>query len=208
MNTDRDPGLLHPVLFHHLEAIQNIINNKLSAGHKVRLISAHRTPAQQFEIFKKGRAFLNGTWRIVNRGKVVTFKDGFSKLSNHNFLPSQALDFGIFSGNAYLPETPLYKKIGLGASAFNLTWGGNWTGFTDEPHIEIPPALLFKNNRVLDTGFQWQRYLKIAGTYTGELDGAFGNKSQEALKATTGVTERTVGAWKMLFTKFGPLPLL
>lgn len=79
MTYDRDPQYLHPYITARLQTILDAINYKLPASHTAKLISAHRTPADQFEIFKKGRTFKNGAW--VKTGNVFTYKDGYIKLS-------------------------------------------------------------------------------------------------------------------------------
>ncbi|MFN0030789.1 MAG: M15 family metallopeptidase [Flavobacteriales bacterium] len=206
MPLNRDPLLLHPILATHLEGIIQAISKKLPRGIEAKMISAYRSPAEQFELFKKGRHFVNGIWVKKPGGATVTNIDGFRKKSNHNYLPCVAIDIGLFSGNQYLTNSPHYKHVHAGAKAYGLEWGGNWKKFVDQPHIEIPVELLFQKDRILDEAVQWQRYLKMAGTYAGELDGAFGKKSTAALKATTGNEVRTTAAWKKLVNKYGLLP--
>ena len=43
------------------------------------------------------------------------------------------------------------------------------------------------------------------GTYTGTMDGIFGENSLKALKKTTGKSIRNIKAWDKLFDKFGVL---
>ena len=53
----------------------------------------HRTPEEQFELFKKGRSLnMDGKWIITDRKKVVTYVDGYEKKSKHNAEPSKAID--------------------------------------------------------------------------------------------------------------------
>lgn len=106
-----------------------------------------RTPAFQFGLFKKGRKKINGVWRIVDRSKVVTFKDGYKKKSKHNEKPSLAVDLapwpidwkninrfnylaGLFMGAAERLnfERRIHSKI---------QWGGNWKTFKDWPHFQL-----------------------------------------------------------------------
>ena len=202
MTYDRDPKYLHPYIAERLQSIVDAINAKLPMNHTSKLISAHRTPADQFEIFKKGRTFINGAWKKT--GTTFTGKDGFIKLSRHNYLPCTAYDTGIFNGAAYLEDSPLYKLIKEGTN-IGMDWGGNWISFVDEPHLEIPTAKFFKNNIEKDCGLIWQKYLVKAGTYTKSLDGIFGPESLKALKATTGEDSRNIAAWDKLFDRFGIL---
>jgi peptidoglycan LD-endopeptidase CwlK len=202
MPYDRDPKYLHPYITARLQGILDSIITQLPAGHTAKLISAHRTPADQFEIFKKGRTFKNGAW--VKTGDVFTYKDGYIKLSRHNYLPATAFDTGIFNGNDYLENSPLYKHVKEGVNA-GMDWGGDWTTFTDEPHLEIPTAAFFKKSIEKDCGLVWQKYLVKAGTYTKSLDGIFGPASLTALKEATGENERNIIAWDKLFGQFGTL---
>lgn len=205
MEYARDPRYLHPYIAGNLQQILDAIKAKLPAGHTVRLISAHRTPQDQFELFKKGRTFRNGSWTKPGPGSVVTNLDGFVKKSRHNYFPATAFDVGIFNGNSYITADTLYKHVKEGMR-FGLDWGGNWTGFTDRPHLEIPTNKFFKSNIERDSALVWQRYLAKAGTYTGVLDGYFGEKSVDALKAATGEVSRNIKAWDTLYSRFKILP--
>ena len=53
----------------------------------------------------------------------------------------------MFSGNRYVPESPLYKAVGalykaVGALGMELglEWGGNWKTIVDQPHFQLRPA--------------------------------------------------------------------
>lgn len=203
-NYSRDVLLTHPIIFKNKDLIINSINAKLSNGNTAKIISTHRTQADQFELYKKGRTFKNGTW--IKTGSIITNIDGFKKLSMHNYLPCLSIDIGIFdkSGN-YLPESKDYKKVVEGAKAIGANWGGNWTSIVDQPHIELNSPQFFKNNKTLDVNLQWQLYLKKAGAYSGALDGAFGKKSKEALLAVSGIDLQNMDAWKFLVKKYGVL---
>ncbi|MEI9946088.1 MAG: M15 family metallopeptidase [Chitinophagaceae bacterium] len=198
MSYDRNPKYLHPHIVTRLQLILDAIKVKLPTGHSPKLISAHRTPADQFEIFKKGRSFKNGVW--VKTGQTFTDKDGYIKLSRHNYLPCTAFDIGLFNGTAYLLNSPLYKHIKEGKK-FEMDWGGDWTTLVDQPHLEMPTNIFFKSNIEKDNGLIWQKYLTKAGTYTGVLDGIFGPKSIQALKDATSESERNLKAWDKLFGK-------
>jgi peptidoglycan L-alanyl-D-glutamate endopeptidase CwlK len=202
MKYDRNPRYLHPFIALKLEDILDAIQAKLPEGYTCKMISAQRTPEDQFKLFKKGRAFQNGTWVIVDRSKVVTHKDGFSSLSRHNYLPSTAIDIGIFRNNEYQSKPALYQAVGE-AKKLGLDWGGDWTSFRDTPHLEIPKRIFFENDINKDNGYIWQQYLKKAGTYKGVLDGIFGPKSIAALKAATGESTRNMAAWDKLYEGHG-----
>jgi peptidoglycan L-alanyl-D-glutamate endopeptidase CwlK len=142
----------------------------------------------------------------VKTGSTVTNLDGFNKLSNHNYLPCLSIDIGIFDKNGkYLENSSEYKKVKFGALKIGADWGGDWTSFVDQPHIELKLSQLYKKNKILDVNLQWQLYLQKAGAYTGALDGAFGTKSKIALNAITGTDLQTMEAWKFLVKKYGVL---
>ncbi len=204
MGYDRESKYLHPYICARLPKILEAINAKLPAGHVARLVSAHRTPDDQFKLFKQGRIFKNGSW--VKVGPVVTHLDGFVKKSRHNNLPCTAFDVGIFKNNVYLGDSPLYKHVKEGTK-FGLDWGGSWTRFKDMPHLEMPPSLFFKNNLEKDQGFVWQTYLNKAGTYSGAMDGIFGTGSNLSLKKATGEEQRNLKAWDKLYTLCGTMPI-
>lgn len=74
------------------EIIQIIMNEAIKYM-DFTIIHGHRTPDEQFEIFKQGRSLNEqGIWVIVNQDDVRTYKDGTEKLSKHNYEPSLAVD--------------------------------------------------------------------------------------------------------------------
>ena len=168
MGYDRAPRYLHPYIAGRVLKIIDAIMAKLPADHIARLVSAHRIPDDQFNLFEQGRVFRNGSWVIV--GPVVTHLDGFVKCSRHNNLPCTAFDVDIFKNNAYLGDSPHYKHVKEGIK-FGLDWGGNWKKFKDQPHLEMPTNLFFKSSLEKDQGMVWQMYLQMAGSYTGAMDG-------------------------------------
>ncbi|RAJ01664.1 D-alanyl-D-alanine carboxypeptidase-like protein [Chitinophaga skermanii] len=200
MNYNRDPKYMHPYIRKQLPQILAAITAKLPADHRVAVVSAFRTPADQFELYKQGRTFKNGKW--VKTGSVVTNIDGYTKLSRHNYLPCTAIDIGIFKGNEYLGNSPLYKHVKQGAK-FGFDWGGDWSSFKDLPHLEISTSNL-KPNIEKNIAIVWQQYLIKAGLYDGALDGIFGPKSTAALQSLTGESQRNKAAYDKLFDQFGP----
>lgn len=208
-NHKADTLFLHPILHAALPAILDEIRKNLPPGWKTGVDSqgVHRTPAEQFEIFKKGRVFdtATGTWKKV--GTTFTPLDGFNKKSRHNFLGAQAMDIILFKPDGtILTAGPQEKKIAKGADLFDLKWGGTFSN-PDMPHIEIPKDRLFKNDFAKDEVLQWQKWLFHAGKLgpVEELDGAWGDHSATALKKTIGTRERTPEAWEKLFNTFGPI---
>lgn len=114
---------LHPKL---QPLAREFILRAQEAGIDARIISGHRSYAEQDALYAKGRT--------APGSKVTNAKAGFS---NHNF--GLAFDIGIFKGREYLPESPLYKAAAQIAKPLGLEWGGDWKSFPDEPHYELRP---------------------------------------------------------------------
>lgn len=104
-----------------------LIEQATAQGIHVKVISGHRTYAEQDALYAQGR---------TKSGKVVTnARGGFS---NHNF--GIAFDIGIFSadGKTYYGESTAYKVCGGIGERLGLEWGGRWK-FVDEPHFQYNP---------------------------------------------------------------------
>lgn len=110
------------------------------------ITSGHRPLTEQFELFKKGRKLENGIWVIDDIKKIVTYKDGFKKLSDHNYYPSRAFDeapwpidwkdenrFFVLANRLM---TTAKFLLNTGKISHELLWGGNWK-MKDLPHLYI-----------------------------------------------------------------------
>lgn len=113
------------------------------------VLYGHRTPEEQFELFKKGREFVDGEWEIANKKEVVTYCDGYIVKSNHNYDPSRAVDIVPYPINwkdhkrmHYLAGHIMMVAHELGVS---IRWGGDWDQdtqvrdetFSDLLHFEL-----------------------------------------------------------------------
>ena len=96
-------------------------------GIQLNVISGTRTFEEQDALYAQGRS---------TDGNIVTNARG--GYSNHNF--GIAFDIGVFSGNRYLQESPLYKAVGALGMELGLEWGGNWKTIVDQPHFQLRPA--------------------------------------------------------------------
>ena len=130
------------------------LNNLVTADEKLQLlfnevikefdctvICGHRTPEEQFELFKKGREKIDGWWKVVDKSKVVTNVDGSTKKSKHNYSPSKAvdvvpypLDWNNLESFKLLGSVVKRKAMELG---IDIEWGGDWNSFKDYPHFQI-----------------------------------------------------------------------
>lgn len=123
------------------------------------LYEGHRPVEKQFEYYKKGREFVNGRWKVVNKKATITNVDGHHIKGKHNYSPSHAVDFCV-----YVPDKDKLKWDSIhltyiaaslvmvaeflyleGLISHKLRWGGNWdkdgdladNKLVDRPHVEI-----------------------------------------------------------------------
>lgn len=119
-------------------------------GHDLHVDYTYRSPALQFDLFKKGRTQdATGQWVLTNRAERVTDKDGTVKKGEHNYYPSKAADiyivvadgsqergFRILWGTTpeeqslYLDLASLWKLHGVASGAL-------WPSFKDWPHVQV-----------------------------------------------------------------------
>lgn len=109
----------------------------------------YRSPDEQFELYKKGRIYIDNRWRIKDKKKIVTYLDGFTKRSKHNIHPAEAFDIFCYNNDKitwnhkYYLETALHileiaEKLFLDEKITNrMIWGGYWKLFHDYPHFQI-----------------------------------------------------------------------
>lgn len=99
----------------------------------LELTSVHRTPEEQQALYAKGR---------TAPGQKVTNIDGVNKKSNHNYLPSRAIDVvvkGRFSKIAFWDPVyyvPLKKILFNEGYDAKIRWGGDFNSIMDYPHFE------------------------------------------------------------------------
>lgn len=109
------------------------------------ILYGHRSPETQFDLFKLGRAKdANGEWKIVDKSKVVTYKDGFEKKSTHNSLPSKAIDAVKYPIDWEDREGAiLFAGLILGvakAHGWTVRWGGDFNmnmELSDETFMDL-----------------------------------------------------------------------
>lgn len=118
----------------------------------VKVISGHRTWAEQDALYAKGRT--------KPGSRVTNARGGYS---NHNF--GTAIDFAVFQGPVYLDggnktqrnlASKVHKAIADKGAAKGIAteWGGNWKSLKDYPHHEVAVNLSMKEKRkkYLSTG--------------------------------------------------------
>ena len=121
------------------ERLQRLFNEVIKEF-DCTVIYGHRTPEEQFELFKKGREKIDGGWTVTDKSKVVTNLDGTTKKSRHNYYPAKAvdvvpypLDWNDIDRFKLLASVVKRKAMELG---INVEWGGDWK-MRDYPHWQI-----------------------------------------------------------------------
>ena len=105
---------------------ERLVKAAASSGIDCRVICGLRTFAEQEAIYAIGR---------TKPGKIATNARGGQ--SWHNY--GMAFDVGLFHGDDYLEDSPLYKEVGKIGRGLGLEWGGDWK-WKDEPHFQIRPS--------------------------------------------------------------------
>jgi peptidoglycan L-alanyl-D-glutamate endopeptidase CwlK len=148
--TPCDPGseaaiaTLLPAAQRMARALLGRVNDgRLGAGIVVKVIAGTRTYAEQGALYAQGR---------TAPGAVVT--NAPAGYSNHNF--GIAFDVGIFNGELYLGDSPLYVQVGCIGRDFGLEWGGDWASFSDEPHFQLSSSYSLAQARQLVAEGKWE----------------------------------------------------
>lgn len=118
--------------------LQKVMNEAIK-HYDFTVLFGHRTKEEQFELFKKGRKQVDGKW--VKAGAVVTNLDGYNKMSMHNHSPSLAIDIAPYpidwTNKKRFNEMAKVVKEAAKTVGVDITWGGDWTKFSDLPHFEL-----------------------------------------------------------------------
>lgn len=116
---------LHPGFARLVEAV---MQDLWQQGVHVEVNSGLRTFQEQDALYAQGRS---------KPGKRVTNARGGQ--SNHNY--GIAVDLvPIINGQFNWDDVPeeTWELIGLTAKRYGLEWGGDWSGFVDRPHVQVP----------------------------------------------------------------------
>lgn len=138
----RDLADAHPVLAERVRLVQARFP-EIRPSHELHLTCVYRSPAEQFELYKKGRRLdEDGKWYLQDRGKRVTNADGVTAISKHNMQPARAVDVVVVLAGKYLWAEEEYEPLGPLAIEVGLVWGGTWPRFRDLPHLELAPDIV------------------------------------------------------------------
>lgn len=96
------------------------------------ILYGHRTPDEQYKLYQQGRTI---------EGDIVTYKDGVTNLSKHNYYPSLAVD-----------AIPYFKNKP------NIRWNDNETLYYFSGFVFGIASLLYDEGKIkhkLRTGVDW-----------------------------------------------------
>lgn len=116
-------GAVKPIV---KEKVLDIIEKAYSEGIYVLITDGYRSYAEQDELYAQGR---------TKPGSIVTNAKGGQ--SNHNF--GIAVDFCLTNKEgtaAYWTVNADWKRVAAIAKSMGFEWGGDWTSFKDNPHLE------------------------------------------------------------------------
>jgi len=104
------------------------------------IVYGNRSATLQKTLFKKGRSFING-WVITNKKAVVTYCDGIINKSDHNYIPSKAVDAVPYPIDWEDTERMYYfagyvkgiadRLLYDGKISHHIGWGGDWDNDTE-----------------------------------------------------------------------------
>lgn len=193
-------GKVHPAV--ERRVIQ-LIEQAHKEGIAVMMTSGFRSFYQQALLYGQGRPWYTYDGKKVGRSgsRVTNAKPGQSV---HNY--GLAVDFALVNshGNPYWTFNKDWKRVAAIGKKLGFMWGGDWTSFTDYPHLDLCGGLGWRElsqgkrpTRLLqtpredraymmkgDTGdevAQLQRNLKEIG-YQIEADGVYGPKTESVVK--------------------------
>lgn len=152
------------------------------AGFPVFITSTLRTFHEQDELYAQGR---------TAPGAIVTNARGGRSRHNHGL----AFDVAF----AKPPATDIFvgpwDEVGAIGRDLGLEWGGDWTGFVDRPHFQVPSPFGVDVLRAANIGrlrrgiraaranvTELQTLLQRAGLYDGGIDGDFGSLTEGAVQ--------------------------
>jgi hypothetical protein len=111
-----------------------------SQGKPFKFVEGFRTVDRQQWLYGSGRP----TAKYGRSGPILTYKDGVTKLSNHqgNSSPGsgRAADcYPMKNGKVYIPNSndPIWEDYAQAAESSGLRAGHHWKTFKDSPHCEL-----------------------------------------------------------------------
>ena len=160
-----------------------LLDECASQGIEIFITSTLRTFHEQDELYAQGR---------TRPGNIVTNAQGGESRHNHGL----AFDIAFRTPPAQSPfgeENP-WDEVGEIGKSLGLEWGGDWRGFMDRPHFQVPSPYTVRTLRAATIGRfrrgiraeaaaieQLQGLLNEAGFAAGTVDGDFGEITEGAV---------------------------
>ncbi|WP_163526603.1 peptidoglycan-binding protein [Halobacillus ihumii] len=124
----RNMGNVHPVV---KEAAIETIERAYSEGITAQISDGLRTYSEQARLYSKGR---------TAPGNIVTYAEPGE--SYHNF--GLAVDFFLTSNDgqrAIWVVNSDWRRVAAIGKSLGFEWGGDWSGFVDNPHLQMTGGL-------------------------------------------------------------------
>jgi peptidoglycan L-alanyl-D-glutamate endopeptidase CwlK len=119
---------------------------QLSKRSKDRLSGVHpdlvRVVEKAIEITDMDFTVLEGVRSIARQEQLV--KAGASQTMRSRHITGHAVDLGAYVGGQVRWDWPLYNKLAVTVKkaaeecGVPIEWGGDWKGFPDGPHFQLP----------------------------------------------------------------------
>lgn len=107
-----------------------VLKEMKALGYEMRITQGFRSIAEQDALYAQGRP----------KGVIVTNAKGGQSFHNYGV----ALDF-VFKKEGYKVPKTVWNKFGAIGKKHGFEWGGDWTSFVDEPHLQMPLGYLLKD---------------------------------------------------------------
>lgn len=135
------PSTLQPLVRRKAELV---VKEMASLGHTVHVFEGFRSKARQDELYAQGR---------TTAGNVVTNAKGGESL--HNYGVAVDIVFGPKGKPSWNPKEP-WKLLGSVGKKYGFEWGGDWSKFTDLPHLEM--TLGYKLKDFIDKKINYTKF--------------------------------------------------
>ncbi len=124
----KNMGAVHAVV---KETTVEVIKKAYKEGINVQISCGYRSNAEQQRLFNQGR---------TTPGNIVTNAKPGQSLHNYGlavdyFLTNESGTTAIWTVNAN------WRRVAAIAKSLGFSWGGDWTGFVDYPHLEMTGGL-------------------------------------------------------------------
>lgn len=130
------------------QAAQKVVDYAASRGKHIRIVEGYRTPERQTKLEKqRPRVTKAKAWESMHQYRV-------------------AFDF-VFQATGYNAPDADWREIAKYAKSLGFSWGGDWKGFVDKPHLEMTFGKDMKAFKARE--IDWKRYWQRLPVFTRDL---------------------------------------